>query len=133
MFPPSSCSTGSDVTRSVVAVLIGLLAWAPAVPAARGAIRGRVDLGRSLPPLERRPSIGALGMPAPRVQVDRRQAVVYLESAPRGAFDGEERRLRMDQRDETFVPRLLAVTSGTTIDFPNNDRTYHNVFSLSKT
>ena len=24
-------------------------------------------------------------------------------------------------------------TDGTTVDFPNNDRTYHNVFSLSKT
>ena len=38
----------------------------------------------------------------------------------------------MDQRNETFVPHLLAVTVGTTVDFPNNDRTYHNVFSLSK-
>ena len=38
----------------------------------------------------------------------------------------------MDQRNETFVPHLLAITVGTTVDFPNNDRTYHNVFSLSK-
>ena len=38
----------------------------------------------------------------------------------------------MDQRQETFVPHLLAMTVGTTVDFPNNDRTYHNVFSLSK-
>ena len=27
----------------------------------------------------------------------------------------------------------MAITVGTTVDFPNNDRTYHNVFSLSKT
>ena len=66
--------------------------------------------------------------------MDRRQSVVYLEAGPRGAFDGgEERHARMDQRDETFVPRLLAITTGTTVDFPNNDRTFHNVFSLSKT
>ena len=26
----------------------------------------------------------------------------------------------------------MAITTGTTVDFPNNDRVYHNVFSLSK-
>jgi plastocyanin len=60
--------------------------------------------------------------------------VVYLESAPRAAF-GElpPARARMDQRGEQFVPRVLAVTVGTTVDFPNNDKTFHNVFSLSRT
>src|SRR5687768_16518010 len=38
----------------------------------------------------------------------------------------------MDQRDESFVPHVLAITAGTTVDFPNSDRTYHNVFSFSK-
>jgi hypothetical protein len=38
----------------------------------------------------------------------------------------------MDQRNETFVPYVLAVAVGTTVDFTNSDRTYHNVFSLSK-
>jgi hypothetical protein len=28
---------------------------------------------------------------------------------------------------------VLAIVAGTTVDFPNDDRTYHNVFSLSKT
>ena len=39
----------------------------------------------------------------------------------------------MDQRNETFVPHVLAITTGTTVDFPNRDQFYHNVFSLSKT
>lgn len=39
----------------------------------------------------------------------------------------------MDQRNETFVPHLLAITAGTVVEFPNSDRIYHNVFSLSKT
>ena len=39
----------------------------------------------------------------------------------------------MDQRNETFVPHVLAITTGTTVDFPNSDKFYHNVFSLSKT
>jgi hypothetical protein len=38
----------------------------------------------------------------------------------------------MDQRNESFVPHVLAITTGTTVDFPNSDRIYHNVFSLSK-
>jgi hypothetical protein len=38
----------------------------------------------------------------------------------------------MDQRNETFVPHVLAITTGTTVDFPNSDKFYHNVFSLSK-
>jgi hypothetical protein len=40
-------------------------------------------------------------------------------------------RPRLDQRNETFVPHVLAIRTGTTVDFPNNDRIYHNVFSLS--
>ena len=73
-------------------------------------------------------------MPAPRNPVSRRRSVVYLETAPRGAFEGrEERRAVMDQRNQTFVPHVLAITTGTTVDFPNSDPTYHNVFSLSKT
>ena len=59
--------------------------------------------------------------------------MVYLESAPRGAFETDEGgHAVMDQRNETFVPHLLAVTTGTTVDFPNSDKFYHNVFSLSK-
>ncbi len=38
----------------------------------------------------------------------------------------------MDQRNETFVPHVLAITTGTVVDFPNSDRIYHNVFSLSQ-
>jgi hypothetical protein len=38
----------------------------------------------------------------------------------------------MDQQNQTFVPHLLAISTGTTVDFPNSDHIYHNVFSLSK-
>jgi plastocyanin len=77
--------------------------------------------------------VSALGTPLERGRGDRAAAVVYLESAPRGAFEQvEPGRAVMDQRNETFVPHVLAVTTGTTVDFPNSDRIYHNVFSLSK-
>jgi plastocyanin len=98
-----------------------------------GTLRGRIDV--RLPPVgHARPHIAALGMPPPVPAADRRRSVVYLEIAPRAAFEGPaERRARMDQRNETFVPHVLAVTVGTVVDFPNNDATYHNVFSLSRT
>lgn len=38
----------------------------------------------------------------------------------------------MDQRNERFVPHVLAVMVGTVVEFPNSDLTYHNVFSLSR-
>ena len=100
---------------------------------ALGAIRGRVDIRRVVPLPERRPGVADLGSPAPREMPDTRRAVVYLETAPAAALDAREPgRARLDQRNETFVPHVLAVDAGTRVDFPNNDSTYHNVFSLSK-
>ena len=85
-------------------------------------------------PIERRPGVADLGTPAGRDMPDLLRSVVYLESAPRGAFETSEGgHAVMDQRNETFVPHVLAITTGTTVDFPNSDKFYHNVFSLSKT
>jgi plastocyanin len=100
-----------------------------------GSIRGRVEVKREARPTEIRPSVGDLGMAAPRDVADRRRSVVYLETAPQGAFEVPPPRAHavLDQRNQTFVPYVLAVMAGTTVDFPNSDRTYHNVFSLSKT
>jgi plastocyanin len=96
-------------------------------------IRGRVELRQPPADLEPRPNAADLGMPTGHGSTDRRRSVVYLDPAPRAAFDlRDEPRARMDQRNETFVPHVLAIVAGTTVDFPNNDRTYHNVFSLSK-
>jgi len=64
---------------------------------------------------------------------DRRRSVVYLATAPQGAFEDAERpRAVLNQRNQAFVPYVLAIRAGTTVDFPNRDRTYHNVFSFSK-
>ena len=88
---------------------------------------------RAVAPMERRPGVADLGTPPGRGMPDLRRSVVYLESAPRGAFEPSDAgRAVMDQRNETFVPHVLAITTGTTVDFPNSDAFYHNVFSLSK-
>jgi plastocyanin len=122
-----------SAARTVVALLAA--SWVTAAQPPRqtsgATLHGRVEV--RLPttgPV--RPDIAALGT-AKRRPADRRRSVVYLETAPRAAFEvPSERRVRMDQRDETFVPHVLAITAGTTVDFPNNDPTYHNVFSLSR-
>jgi len=36
------------------------------------------------------------------------------------------------QREKTFLPHVLAVPMGTTVQFRNDDRIYHNVFSIAK-
>jgi plastocyanin len=78
--------------------------------------------------------VAEVGAFRPREGADRRQSVVYLETAPQGAFEAPPPvgRVTLDQRDETFLPFVLAVRVGTTVVFTNSDSTYHNVFSLSK-
>ena len=57
-------------------------------------------------------------------------AVVSVEGAPIKA-PGAKKAL-MDQRELKFLPRVLPVQTGTTVDFPNHDKTFHNVFSTSE-
>ncbi|MFN2447308.1 MAG: carboxypeptidase regulatory-like domain-containing protein [Vicinamibacterales bacterium] len=100
---------------------------------ASGAIRGRVDVRRVARATERRPEVAEPGAGGPRDLPEMRRGVVFLEAAPRGAFEEREPgRAVLDQRNETFVPHVLAITMGTTVEFPNSDNIYHNVFSLSK-
>ena len=124
----------SLVAGAVALASFALAAPPPQSPVRTGAIRGRVELRRIAPALERRSGVADLSTPLERSVQDRATSVVYLESAPRGAFVQNERgRAVMDKRNESFVPHVLAVTTGLTVDFPNSDRIYHNVFSLSKT
>jgi plastocyanin len=100
---------------------------------APGAIRGRMEIRQLARATERRPDVAGPGAAGPRDLPDMRRGVVYLETAPRGAFeDRDTGRVVLDQRNETFVPHVLAITVGSVVEFPNSDRIYHNVFSLSK-
>ena len=61
-----------------------------------------------------------------------RNVVVYLKDPGfRGALRTTKSELR--QENETFTPHVLAITRGSTVDFPNADPFFHNVFSLSST
>ena len=55
-------------------------------------------------------------------------AVVWLEAG--GPSVGAPQKVVLDQRNLAFAPFVLAVRIGTTVEFPNNDRVFHNVFSF---
>ena len=101
------------------------------LPRQTGSITGRVIQPDVPPSSASRPTVGQLGSTA-HDPVDRRTAVVFLDTVTRQAFEAiPTRRARMDQRREQFSPHVLAVTVGTVVDFPNNDLLFHNVMSLA--
>lgn len=64
-------------------------------------------------------------------------AVVSVEGLPQKQLEPRDSKLKtnkavVDQRNMKFIPRVLPVVVGTTVDFPNNDNTWHNVFSTSE-
>ena len=57
--------------------------------------------------------------------------IVFLKDAPyRG--DPVTMNVTITQKNEAFVPRVVAIARGSTVEFPNADPFFHNVFSLSK-
>lgn len=120
--------------RTLSWLVVGLwLVPAQVAPPVTGALHGTVEVALSSQRIGSQPGVAELAHRRTLSAADRGRAVVYLETAPRAAFEQPVGgRAHMDQRNETFVPHVLAVTVGTTVDFPNNDRTYHNVFSLSR-
>ncbi len=56
-------------------------------------------------------------------------AVVYVDKIPGKTFPAPKEHARIDQKNMQFVPKVLAVQTGTTVDFLNSDALLHNVFS----
>jgi plastocyanin len=111
---------------------------------ATGRIEGLVEISSAL--TARRPQFriysdpgsGVTPAATPRdpVAEEARNVVIYLDgdsarlaSAP-SRVDGR-RHGTIAQHDQRFVPHVLAIMEGATVDFPNQDDIYHNVFSLS--
>ena len=102
----------------------------PASLFAGAAVEGRVELpkSRSAPVQAKRYEIvtkaGVLSTQPPL-------AVVYLDgNFPRPTSLPIK---ELAQKDLTFVPVLLPIETGTRVEFPNLDDTYHNIFSYSPT
>ena len=94
-----------------------LLAGAPSRGAEpTGGVRGSIELARRSP-------LGGLA-----ASDDRSGVVVYVTgftSPPPGGV------VELRQHRQRFEPRLVAIVRGQTVTFPNDDRIYHNVFSVS--
>ena len=58
-------------------------------------------------------------------------AVVYLVGVPEKRQSARREVAEIRQVDTTFVPEVAVVKTGATIAFPNDDREFHNVYSLS--
>jgi plastocyanin len=56
-------------------------------------------------------------------------AVVYVDQIAGKTFAPPAEHAKMDQKNMLFVPHVLPVLEGTTIDFHNSDAVLHNVFS----
>jgi len=62
---------------------------------------------------------------------DNTGAIVYLEGVA-GTPPTPKDHATIRQREKQFVPPLTVVVKGTTVDFPNEDKIFHNVFSVSR-
>jgi plastocyanin len=84
---------------------------------AQGAtVRGRVEIVASKDPGVRKHS-------------DFSGVVVWLEPASGALLSPKPRRAEMVQKGKQFLPHVLAITVGSTVDFPNYDPIIHNAFS----
>ncbi|HVT03174.1 MAG TPA: hypothetical protein VHL58_07315 [Thermoanaerobaculia bacterium] len=60
---------------------------------------------------------------------DSSNAVVYIDKVSGKTVAPPSVHARMDQKNMRFVPHVLPVVIGTTVDFFNSDSVLHNVFS----
>ena len=122
------------ITRSTLSLSFVLLLAPPCVA---GTIRGTlgvpaVSAGVSANPYPGRASaLPGRHDPAHGLVTD---AVIYVEKIPARAesllADDPSGRV-LAQKNQAFSERVLSCVAGTTVDFPNQDPIFHNVFSVS--
>ena len=124
------------MTQLLIAVVFAaaaLVASAAAAAPKTGRVEGRVSITI---PVSTAPPSAAYGArrverPALRAGSELSNVVVFIQNAPRMA-PLPVTRARILQENETFIPRVVAITRGSAVDFPNGDPFFHDVFSLSR-
>jgi len=105
------------VLRLVLAAAWGLLAGsAPAQESGPGTVAGVIEVYKT------------------RVKTDGaksfKDVVVYLEPLAPAVYPPPAEHAVMDQRGLVFIPHVMAIQQGTTVDFLNSDHDRHNVYFL---
>jgi plastocyanin len=102
---------------------------------ATGSLTGRVQVIAH--PARRLATAGAypgriVGIQGERETSELDNVVVFVSSPLR--VDSAPQRVAIRQTNEEFIPHVVAVTTttGSTVEFPNDDLIFHNVFSLSR-
>lgn len=139
--PAGRCAPGLSILLLLVAIASPLRAH-EASSSDSGRIEGMVVLSSSLSSRPSRYRIYPEANPQRHRMPDAAEGepqevenvVVYLESAsPVPASRAVlSRELQIIQKGERFVPHVLPVVRGSTVEFPNMDPIFHNVFSLSR-
>lgn len=62
---------------------------------------------------------------------DARDIVVFIDEIP-GEFKPPKEHARMNQKNLTFLPHVLPILQGSTVDYLNSDDVLHNVFTPDK-
>jgi plastocyanin len=132
-------STLRRSTRIAALVLIAAAPWLATNVASAGTITGVVRAqGAELPADAGGSSGGNYGSRRYKFleKVDYEQMsdfIVYIDQpAPAGSAPAAPPPLAViRQRDGAFVPHVTPVAVGTTVEWPNDDEIYHNVFSMS--
>jgi plastocyanin len=63
-----------------------------------------------------------------KVSAKKGRSVVYVDTIAGKTFPAPKERPIMDQKGLQFVPHVMAVQQGTTVEFLNSDTVQHNVF-----
>lgn len=118
------------------AILVCIAGFSPALhsePAVSGGISGHVTLTsrmRGSPISTSAYASRSITRQATPTAPELKSVVIYLKGAAfAGSLPLSHPQIR--QQDESFAPRVVAITRGSTVDFPNFDPYFHNVFSLS--
>lgn len=97
-------------------ILRWFIFFSPVLGLAAATVGGRVELTNSHDA-------------AVRKHNDYSGVVLWLEPAERAAPAPSPKHAAMKQRDKSFMPHVLAVPVGSSVDFPNLDPIFHNAFS----
>lgn len=131
----SSKATGVVVFLAFTTIVALSLPPVPTAAVQRGATTGSVSgVVQLTAPARRLNTTGAYPSRrvalAPQRAASELQNVVVFVRRPQPEPPSPAR-VEIRQLNEEFVPHVVAVTTGSTVEFPNDDQVFHNVFSLS--